>query len=329
VRALIELVERVVDTDATLLVTGETGVGKEWLAKAVHGASQRARGPFVAVNCAAIPAALLESELFGHERGAFTGAIRTRRGCFEVAHGGTLLLDEIGDMPMLMQAKLLRVLQEREIQPIGSEDVIRVDVRVLAATNSDLSEAVGNGSFRSDLYYRLGVVELALPPLRERFEDLPELVARYARDIGIARRGVPFRVTAASLAKMAAYRWPGNLRELANVIERAILLAKSDVLVAADLAIDVDVDVEVDPPTAARAAAAEGSSDVGALDLTSVRRSAADRAEREYLAAHLHASRGRIGETAERAGVSTRALRTRMRRFGLRKEDFRAAKRGE
>ena len=314
-RDFISIVERVCDSDTSLLLLGESGVGKEWLARAVHHQSKRRTKPFVAVNCAAIPEALLESELFGHERGAFTGAIRTRRGSFELAHGGTIFLDEIGDMPPQMQAKLLRVLQERQIQPVGSEDSIEIDVRVLAATNRNLEQASRDGSFRQDLYYRLSVVELEIPPLRERLEDLPQLATRTAGEIGLARRGTPFSVSPATLGAMARYGWPGNLRELANVIERAVLLSRTDVIGPGDLpsefgAVGVP---DSEPPGDPRER----------RGLRQIRQRAADQAERAYLAGVLQETRGRVGEAAGIAGVSDRALRARMRRLGLRKESYR------
>ena len=312
---LLELVGRVCDSTTSLMILGETGVGKEWLARAIHRESSRSLKPFVAVNCAAIPETLLESELFGHEQGAFTGAIRSRRGSFELAHGGTLFLDEVGDMPAHMQAKLLRVLQERQIQPVGSEESIDVDVRVLAATNKDLERASRDGSFRQDLFYRLSVVELEIPPLRKRLEDLPELTARTAGEIGIARRGTPFNVSPGALEAMSRYPWPGNLREMANVIERAVLLSRTDQIEATDLPGEFG---------AALAPEAPSPDDAGEpRDLRQVRRRAADHAERAYLAGLLQDRRGRVGETARLAGISERALRARMRRLGLRKESYR------
>jgi transcriptional regulator with GAF, ATPase, and Fis domain len=226
---------QVAAVDTPVLVLGETGTGKERLSRALHLWSRRADQPFVVVNTAAIPAELLESELFGHVKGAFTGATRDRAGRFSVANGGTLLLDEIGELQLDLQAKLLRVLQEGTLQPVGSDRTVKVDVRVLAATHVDLERAVAAGRFRADLYYRLAVFPLRLPPLRERLDDLPALCeALLAEQAGrTGRRGL--RVGPAALARLAAYAWPGNLRELANVLERAAITAPKSVLTPEDL----------------------------------------------------------------------------------------------
>ena len=230
-RRLLELARRVVDTDTSLLILGETGVGKEWLARAIHSEGPRTASPFIAVNCAAVPETLLESELFGHERGAFTGAVRARRGCFELAHRGTLFLDEIGDVPVHLQAKLLRALQDREIQRLGAEAAIRVDARVIAATNRDLEESIAAGTFRSDLFYRLSVVTLTLPPLRERREDIVPLVENYLQDFRQQMGRLHIQgIEESTLEAMCSYEWPGNVRELINVIERAMLLCDSEVI---------------------------------------------------------------------------------------------------
>jgi DNA-binding NtrC family response regulator len=223
-------VGRVAASDATVLVTGESGTGKELVARALHSASGRAGGAFVAVNCAAIPEDLLESELFGHERGAFTGAIARKVGRFERANGGTLFLDEIGDMSLVLQAKILRALQEREIERLGGEERIRLDVRVVAATHRDLPSLIASGDFREDLFYRLAVVRLHLPPLRERPGDVRALAlhyaARFAAEHGRELRGIADE----AMRALEAHAWPGNVRELRNVLERAVLLAPGDVL---------------------------------------------------------------------------------------------------
>ncbi|HEX2095009.1 MAG TPA: sigma-54 dependent transcriptional regulator [Longimicrobiaceae bacterium] len=239
--ALIEVfkgVGRVAPSAATVLVTGESGTGKELVARAVHRMSPRPGGPFVAVNCAAIPEDLLESELFGHERGAFTGAVARKVGRFERANGGTLFLDEIGDMSLVLQSKILRALQEREIERLGGKERIPLDVRVVAATHRDLPALVEAGEFREDLFYRLAVVRLHLPPLRERTGDLRLLAlhyaARFARAYGTALRAV----SPAALERLEAHSWPGNVRELRNVLERAVLLAPGDTLLPEHLEID-------------------------------------------------------------------------------------------
>jgi formate hydrogenlyase transcriptional activator len=229
-RRALEAVEQVAATDATVLISGETGTGKELVARAIHQRSHRAHGPLVKFNCAAVPETLLASELFGHERGAFTGAIERRKGRFEQAHGGTLFLDEIGELPPELQVMLLRVLQEREFERLGGSEAIRVDVRIVAATNRDLTEDVRAGKFRSDLYYRLNVFPLRLPPLRERPEDIPLLAAHFAAKHGERFGRAINRIDRRSMKLLEDATWPGNVRELENVIERAIILSRDGVL---------------------------------------------------------------------------------------------------
>jgi two-component system response regulator AtoC len=231
-------VGRVAPTPATVLVTGESGTGKELVARAIHRLSGRAGGPFVAVNCAAIPEDLLESELFGHERGAFTGAIARKAGRFERAHGGTLFLDEIGDMSLVLQAKILRALQEREVERVGGEERISVDVRVVAATHRDLAERIRTGDFREDLYYRLAVVRIHLPPLRERPGDVRALALHYAARFARAYSRPLAAVSPAALERLQAHAWPGNVRELRNVLERAALMAPGETLLPEHLELD-------------------------------------------------------------------------------------------
>lgn len=227
-------VERVAQTDATVLILGETGTGKEVVARNIHYKSKRRHKPFVPVNCGAIPGDLLESELFGHEKGAFTGAISHRQGRFEMAQGGTLFLDEIGDMPLIMQVKLLRVLQERTYERVGSNRSLTADVRVIAATHRNLEDAIREGKFREDLYYRLNVFPIEMPPLRERISDMPVLVDDLVkRMIAESRSGV--NLTPAALAKLGDYHWPGNVRELANVLERLAILHPRGVVDVLDL----------------------------------------------------------------------------------------------
>jgi two-component system response regulator AtoC len=225
---ILEMVKKVAQTQATVLIQGESGTGKEVVAHAVVEHSARAQKPFVKVNCAAVPETLLESEFFGHEKGAFTGAVQRREGRFETANGGTLLLDEIAEIPLSLQVKLLRVLQEREFERVGGNKTIRVDVRLIASTNRDLQEAVRQGHFREDLFYRLNVVPISLPPLRLRGTDLDDLVdyfvAHFARKHGKTVRGVSPR----AMERLRAYRWPGNVRELQNTLERAVIMANSD-----------------------------------------------------------------------------------------------------
>jgi DNA-binding NtrC family response regulator len=218
--------ERVAPSRATVLLAGESGVGKDMIARAIHALSPRAAKPFVKINCSALPENLMESELFGYERGAFTGAVTAKPGKFEQADTGTVFLDEIGDVPLAVQVKLLRILQDRELERLGSNRTRSVDVRVIAATNADLRAALEQGSFREDLYYRLNVVPINIPPLRARKEDIPELVARFAGDVA---------VTADAMDKLIAYDWPGNVRELENVMERSLLLREGKSLEAADI----------------------------------------------------------------------------------------------
>ncbi|MCA7972654.1 sigma 54-interacting transcriptional regulator [Burkholderia sp. AU39826] len=238
--ALLEQVRRVAPSDANVLIVGETGTGKELIARRVHDLGARRDGPFVAVNCGAFSETLVDSELFGHEKGAFTGAINAKPGWFEAAHGGTLFLDEIGDLPLAMQVKLLRVLQEREVVRLGSRTGIPVDVRVVAATNVDLQQAVAAGHFRGDLFYRLNVVQLAVPPLRERPGDILPL-ARHFFDMYRDRLGSgPRRIDPRAERRLEAHGWPGNIRELENVIHHALLVSRHDAL--------QDTDLHIAPP---------------------------------------------------------------------------------
>jgi formate hydrogenlyase transcriptional activator len=228
--SVLEQVERVAPTDSTVLIHGETGTGKELIARAVHNLSSRCGRAFVKLNCAAIPLDLLESELFGHEKGAFTGAIAQKVGRFEMADKGTLFLDEVGDIPPALQPKLLRVLQEQEFERLGSTRTHQVDVRLVAATNRDLTKMVKRGEFRIDLYYRLNVFPVTLPPLRERSEDIPDLVAHFV-DVYSRRMGKQIEeIPAETLSALSSYQWPGNIRELQNVIERAVILSNNGVL---------------------------------------------------------------------------------------------------
>jgi len=228
--AVLEQVERVAPTDSTVLIQGETGTGKELIAHAIHNISSRCGRPFVRLNCAAIPLDLLESELFGHEKGAFTGAIAQKIGRFELADKGTLFLDEVGDIPPALQPKLLRVLQEQQFERLGSARTHQVDVRLVAATNRDLADMVSRGQFRSDLYYRLNVFPVQLPPLRARSEDIPVLVKHFVELFGRRMGRAISHIPAETMAALSSYPWPGNIRELQNLVERAVILSKNGVL---------------------------------------------------------------------------------------------------
>src|SRR5919106_5141619 len=231
---VLDLVRRVAPTDATVLIQGESGTGKEVIAKAIHHASPRANQSFVAVNCGALPEPLLESEIFGHVKGAFTGATAHKKGLFEEAHGGTFFLDEISEMPPTLQVKFLRVLQEGEVRPVGSTQATTADVRVLAATNRDLGQLMQQGKFREDLFYRLNVIPVILPPLRERREDIPALAEHFLRRFG-RKQGRSLRLTADTVERLLHYRWPGNVRELENTMERMTILAHNETLRPEDL----------------------------------------------------------------------------------------------
>ncbi|MGH7752899.1 MAG: sigma-54-dependent transcriptional regulator [Gemmatimonadales bacterium] len=301
-RRVLALAEKVAAHNTTVLLTGESGVGKEVLARAICRLSPRADGPFVAVNCAAIPEHLLESELFGHVRGAFTGANQDRPGLFEAAHEGTLLLDEIGELPSNLQAKLLRVLQESEIRRVGDQKMRRVDVRLLAATAKDLAAEVEAGRFREDLFYRLNVVAIHIPALRDRPEDLPALVAHFALRTA-ARVGRPVGISPEAVAYLAAQPWPGNVRELGNAIERAAVLSHREVLTPDDFR----------GPAAGSGVRASGEKGEAATTL----REAVDAAEREAILAALRASGGNRRGAARRLGVSLRTLFYKLERHGI------------
>lgn len=324
-RAFLAVVERVVRSDTTLLVTGETGVGKEHLARAIHAESQRSQGPFISINCGALPESLLESELFGHEEGAFTGASRSRRGWFELAHQGTIFLDEIGEMPIHLQVKLLQVLQTREIRRVGGDSATMVNVRVIAATHRDLVQEIEAQRFRVDLYYRLSVVTLHIPPLRERPEDIPTLAERFLADFQRRFATSVERISPAARDVLVEYVWPGNVRELANVIERALLLSSNEELLPEDLPLGA-----AGPGSLESLAGGTRGGELGRLgpvawdrSLAEARQEVVHAFEREYLRRLLTATGGRIGETARRAGIQPRSLYEKMKRHGLRKEEFR------
>jgi DNA-binding NtrC family response regulator len=235
ISAVLRMIERVADTDSTILILGESGTGKELVARMLHFNSRRRNAPFIPINCSALPENLLESELFGHRKGAFTGAINDKKGLFHEADGGTIFLDEVGTMPPLLQSRLLRVLQEKEVRRVGDNTPVSVNVRVLAATNEPLEKRIKEGTFREDLYYRLNVIPIAVPALRERADDIPLLVAHFLKGKVHPRNGKPLQLTRAALEALSAHDWPGNVRELENAIERACALAEENVIQVADL----------------------------------------------------------------------------------------------
>ena len=298
-RDLLELASRVARHNTTVLITGESGTGKEVLARAIHRMSPRAERSFVAINCAAIPEHLLESELFGHSKGSFTGATADRAGLFELAHEGTLLLDEVGDLPLELQAKLLRVLEEGEVRRIGGREPRKVDVRVLAATAKLLERAVEQGEFRADLFYRLNVVRLHLAPLRERPEDVPALLAHFAGQAA-QRLSHPVSVTPAALAALSHHSWPGNVRELRNAVERAAVLGGTGPLEPRDFAMT--------------GSNGNGGGSSAALDL----KSQVEAVERQAILRALEASGGNRRQAAGLLGISLRTLFYKMRRLPVR-----------
>jgi two-component system response regulator HydG len=301
IRRLREQVLRVAPTDATVLILGESGTGKELVARALHDASRRRDGPFVSVSCAALPEGLLESELFGHEKGAFTGAIRRKVGRFELAHGGTLFLDEVGDVPPGLQVKLLRVLQERRFERVGGEETIEVDVRLVSATNRDLRARMAEGHFREDLYYRLAIVPIALPPLRERPEDV-EILARHflEKHSGrIGRRLSGFEPEA--LALLRRQSWPGNVRELENAVQQAMVFAEGEAVGAADL------------PAALRGAPGRLPVPSGDRSLTEI----LEDLERQLVADAFQRARGVKAEAARLLGIKPSALYYKLEKYGI------------
>ncbi len=301
-RQLLEQVAMAAPTNGRVLIYGENGTGKELVARTIHGHSRRSRGPFIEVNCAAIPEELIESELFGHMRGSFTGATADRRGKFELADGGTLFLDEIGDMSLKTQAKVLRALQEQVVEPVGGTQSVKVDVRVIAATNKDLPVEIRAGRFREDLYFRLNVIPIFVPPLRERDNDVTLLaehfIGEFSREYG--RRPKHFDSGAAT--GLRSYRWPGNVRELRNVIERLMIMVPGEMITLPNLAF-------LDRAGALAPEAAEATS----LPLHEAR----DRFERDYILRALAANHGNISRTADALGVERSNLYRKMRGFGI------------
>jgi two-component system NtrC family response regulator len=300
---VLNLVKRAAPSTATVLILGESGTGKELIARAIHYSSPRADRPLIKVNCAALPENLLESELFGHEKGAFTGAVARRIGRFEQADQGTIFLDEIGDLSPSLQSKLLRVLQEKEFERVGSSQTLRVDVRVIAATNRNLEEAIRKGTFREDLYYRLNVVTLSLPPLRERKEDIPPLIEHFLRKYSRENRKTVAAVSREAKDLLMNYPYPGNIRELENIVERAVVLSRGDTITTQDLPLNLrESKVEDLMKDAAR-----GRSLPETLE----------EIERLRITQALAKSRGVQTQAAEDLGISERVLRYKMKKYGI------------
>ncbi len=318
-RSVLDIVTRIAKLDSTVYIHGESGTGKELIAKAIHLASDRKEQAFVALNCAALPETLLESELFGHEKGAFTGAVKSTRGLFTQAHGGTLFLDEIGDMPLSTQSKLLRVLQERQFYSVGSEAPIEVDVRVIIATNKDLAEQVKKGLFRDDLFYRIHVIPIYLPPLRERKEDIVALVEHFLKKCSQQMKKEVKGVTPEALRKMMLHEWPGNVRELENTIEYAVAMTQKDVITD-------DYVLQTQPALSDGgkmiAQDKTGDSDERLKPLKDAR----DAFERDYLVQVLSMTEGNVSQAAKLAGKYRADLYDLLKKHDLKVEDFKKSK---
>ncbi len=303
---VLKMVSQIAKTDSTAYIYGESGTGKELIAKAIHLASERKNKPFVAINCAALPETLLESELFGHEKGAFTGAIRSTRGLFTQAHQGTIFLDEIGDMPLSIQAKLLRVLQERQFYPVGSEKPVEVDVRVIAATRKDLEDHVKQGLFREDLFYRIHVIPIHLPPLRERKEDIPSLVEKFLKKFGQQMKKDIKGLTPMAMQRLMLHDWPGNVRELENRIEYAVAITQQDII-SEDLILQTT--------------STESQESLKPL------KESRDDFEREYLMHLLKLCEGNVSKAAKLAGKYRADFYGLLKKHGLKAEDFKKSNR--
>ncbi|HZZ81411.1 MAG TPA: sigma-54 dependent transcriptional regulator, partial [Gemmataceae bacterium] len=311
---IFELISNVAHTSSTVLIEGETGTGKEQIARAIHTSATERSGAFVAVNCAALPEALLESELFGHEKGAFTSAIGQRKGRFEMANGGTIFLDEIGDMPAAMQAKLLRVLQERCFERVGGTETIRVDVRVVTASNKSLPQLVKDGKFREDLYYRLNVIKIDLPPLRERREDIPLLVTHFIAKY--SRPGdSPKQISPEAMEVLLSYSWPGNIRELENAMERACVTTREQTVQVENLPPDL-----VQTPKAATPFTVDLKK-----PLNDYLREAIAQIERDYISKALEETRGQVSRCAQLCGLSRRSITAKMAEYDLDKDTFKSS----
>ncbi len=345
IQQVYQVVEKVADTPSTVLITGESGTGKELVARALHDNSSRTGGPFIKINCAAIPKTLMESELFGYEKGAFTGAVGSKPGRFELAHGGSLFLDEIGEIPVEMQVKLLRVLQESEFERVGGIKTIKVDVRLITATNRDLAAEIAAGGFRDDLYYRLNVVPIHLPPLRERREDIPLLVGHFIARFNERLKKQVAGAEPEAIERLVAHHWPGNIRELENVIERTVLFCESSTIGLADLPAELGgsprAAVGAPPPAEDRLPGSGASS--GALpslpgqtptpssslpqvgeevgSLKEAVRAETERVERELIQRALDETGGNVTQATRKLQISRKSLQTKMKELGLRDKE--------
>ncbi len=309
--AIIELIAKIADSPSTVLITGESGTGKELVARAIHNYSKRKNKPFIAINCSAIPEGLLESELFGHVKGAFTGAIMNKEGLFEAAHEGTLFLDEIGDIPLSFQAKLLRVLEDKKVKRVGSNQEVCIDVRIIAATNKDLKRAISEGTFREDLFYRLDVIPIKVPPLRERKEDIPLLVkhfiSHFSRVLGREIRGA----SKEAMEKLIKHPWKGNVRELENVIERAITLGRGPVIELQHIEESLSRSINSKIPLPSMDIPPEG---VNLDDILAT-------LEKDFLIKALHKARGIKKDAAKLLGLDFRSFRYRLSKYNISKDD--------
>jgi two-component system, NtrC family, response regulator AtoC len=331
IRHIYAIIEKVANTPSTVLITGESGTGKELIARALHENSSRHDGPFIKINCAAIPKTLMESELFGYEKGAFTGAVGAKPGRFELAHAGTLFLDEIGEIPVEMQVKLLRVLQESEFERVGGIKTIRVDVRLVTATNRDLAAELATGGFREDLYYRLNVVPIHLPPLRDRHEDIPLLTSHFITKFNDRLRKEITHIEPAAVDRLVGYNWPGNIRELENVIERTMLFCEGSVIRVGNLPGELlGGGAVVDERAAPSSPSSPSSSNLPAVTIPTPPSSEAvgslkeavkaetERVERELIQRALDETGGNVTQAARKLKISRKSLQVKMKELGLR-----------
>lgn len=314
-----DLIRQVAGTKTTVLIQGESGTGKELVARAIHVGSDRASRPFVVINCAAIPGTLLESELFGYEKGAFTGALRTKKGHLEAADRGTLFLDEIGEMPRELQVKILRMMEDQKFQRVGGTEEIEVDNRILAATNKDLKQAVEAGSFREDLYYRLKVITISIPPLRERKEDIPLLVDHFLRKHRSNLRKKTIRVSEATLGVLREYSWPGNVRELENALIRALVLCPGEIIEPQDLPEEIRKEER-------KGRGEEVRIPVDREKLKQMKKEIQQKVkaemERQFVAEALRQGKGNVLRSAEKVGMDRRQFQNLIKKYGISKEDF-------